>query len=114
MRKLEHDILITVPEEMRKELDKETSWDFSGIEKFRVEIYHIEDIDDVEIYRIYIPELDDDFQIEINSLAMDISREIQEEGGGNIEEFIFQLALNHLKQIGEEQEARDFFDEISD
>ena len=114
MKKLDHDILVTIPEEVRKELDKTVTDGFVTPETFKVEIYHVEDTNETEIYRIYILELNDDFQIEITKDAMDISREIEKNGGGNIEEFIFRLALNHIDKMSEEQEARDFFDEISD
>lgn len=113
MRKLEHDLVIKIPSKVQEELQK-SEYDFPDLEECIVEIYHVEDREDEEVYRINIPALDDDFNIAINSVMMDVSRQIQEEGGGPIEEFIMHLVMGHLKQDAEEEEIRDFFEDISD
>lgn len=113
MRKLEHDMVIKIPTKVQEELKKD-KYDFPELEECIVEIYHVEDREDEEVYRINIPALDDDFKIAINSAAMDVSRQIQEEGGGFIEEFIMHLVMQDLRRNAEEDEMRNFFEDISD
>lgn len=113
MRKLEHDMVIKIPTEVQEELKKD-EYDFPEMDECIVEIYHVEDREDTEVYRIYIEALDDDFNIEINSMVMDVSRQIQEEGGGAVEEFIMHMVMQNLHQDAEEEEKRGFFEEISD
>lgn len=116
MKKLKHDIILTIPEEVQEYVKKEFDDALPG--KVTMEIYYKEDIFrdniDWEVYNINIVELDDNFDILINKMVMDLSREIDEEGGGHIEEFIYHMVMNNIREEAEEQEARDFFEEISD
>ena len=45
---------------------------------------------------------------------MDMSRDVEEGGGGSVEEFIYYMVMRNIREEVEEQEARDFFEEISD
>lgn len=113
MRKLNHDMVIKIPKEVREAL-KNDEYDFPDLHECVVEIYHVEDREETEVYRIYIAALDDDFNIEINSMMMDISRQIEEEGGDHVAEFIMQMVMSLISQDAEEEEIRDFFEDISD
>ena len=114
MKKLKHNVILTVSKEVQEELKKDEDYEFPEMEKVTVEIYHLEDRENTEVYKIKVPALDDDFDIEIDSDVMDISRQIEEEGGGSVEEFIFEIVMQTLHRDAEEKEARDFFEEISD
>jgi len=115
MKKLEHDIVLTIPEEILKEAQKECS-DIPIIGKVTMEIYHDYEHDDEEweVYCIRVSELGDEFDIRIAKEAMDLSRIIEKQGGGCIEEFIYEMVMKMLRHDAEEREARDFFEDISD
>ena len=115
MKKLEHDIELTVPKEVRDEALKHDE-NFPDVEKVTMEIYHEYEKDDDywEFYLIKIPVFEDEFTIKIASVMMDVSREIAEDGGGHVEEFIYEMVMSQVRQDAEESEARDFFEAISD
>lgn len=116
MKKLKHDVILTIPEEVQ-EYTKE-HFDDDLPDKITIEIYHKEDIfrdgNDWEVYNINIIELEDSFDISINKMVMEIGRDIEEAGGDHIEEFIYHMVMKNIREEAEEQEARDFFEEISD
>jgi len=114
MKKLEHDIVLTVPKEVREHAIKEDE-NFPDVEKVIIEIYHEYEKDDDywEHYFIKISVLDDEFTIKIANIVMEISREIAENGGGSVEEFIYHMLMDQVRQDAEEKEVRDFFEDIS-
>jgi len=116
MKKLKNDIILTIPKEVQEYAEKEFGETFP--DKVTMEFYYKEDINrdgmDWEVYNINIVELEDNFDISINKMVMDFSREIQEQGGGHVEEFIYEMVMKDIRQASEDREARDFFEEISD
>ena len=116
MKKLKHDIVLSIP----KKVQEYTKEHFDDIlpDKVTMEFYYKEDIFrdglEWEVYNINIVELEDNFDIAINKMVMDMSRDVEEEGGGNVEEFIYHMVMKDIREEAEEQEARDFFEEISD
>lgn len=105
------DIVIKIPEDIREEVKEYFDYD-----QLTMRIERLEDYKDRERYSIHFLEEPDDDNIilQILSEAMDISREIEKNGGGPIEEFIIHILIKHIRKHQEEQEVRDFFMEISD
>lgn len=105
------DIVIKIPEEIHEEIKEDFNHD-----QLTLRIERLEDYKDWERYSIcFLEEQDeDDIILQIQSEAMDISREIEEAGGGPIEEFIIHILIQQIKKHEEEREVRDFFMEISD
>lgn len=68
---------------------------------------------EIEFYSIYNKEFDDTQKLNIDKWAMDTSRQIEEEGGGAVIEFLWLTYVNTIKKDAEEQDVRDFFEEIS-
>ena len=108
------DINLTIPKEAKALLEKDETFDFPLEEKILVEIYFVEATETDEIYKIRIPDFDDDFDILVDAQAMEVSRLIEEGGGGSVEEFIMEMAFIALERASEEQKTREFFEEISD
>jgi len=108
---MSHDIVIKIPEELREEIKKDFDHD-----QLTLRIERLEDYKDQERYSIHFLEEPDDDNIilQILSEAMDISREIEKNGGGPVEEFIIHILIAHIRKHEEEQETRDFLMEISD
>ena len=52
-------------------------------------------------------------EISITNESLAISLDIMEKGGGDTEEFVVVVCLNTIKEDIENEEARNFFDEIS-
>lgn len=105
------DIVIKIPDEMREEIKQDFDYDQLTLRINRLEDYH-----DWERYSISFLEeqYEDDIILQIKSEAMDISREVEENGGGPVEEFIIYMLVEQIRKFEEEKEVRDFFMEISD
>lgn len=104
------DIVIKIPDEIREEIKEDFHYDQLTLRINRLEDYH-----DWERYSIrFLEEPDDDIILQIQSEAMDISREIEKNGGGPVEEFITCMLIQQIDKHKEEKEIRDFFMEISD
>ena len=104
-----------IPKEIYEEAQKECA-DIPFVEKITMEIYHDYQNDDEkwEMYVIKIPEIGDEFDIKITNDVMELSRMIEKQGGGHIEEFIYAMVMKQIRQDVEEKEVRDFFEDISD
>jgi hypothetical protein len=109
MEKLKHQVVIPIPTEHQDEV---------GEEKLIFDIFFVGDdrknAVDYELYAVELEGTDEKVEIRIVKEAMDFSREIEEEGGGPIEEFIFRLWWQHLVKEVEEMSTRDFLEDISD
>lgn len=109
MKKLDHVINISIPENMKSDFD---------VDSVIYEIYYMDDAEEDclfwEVYGIKLQNTDDLIKIKILKIAMDFSREIEENGGGPIEEFIFRLFLNDVFKHIDEKNTRTFIEEISD
>lgn len=110
MKKLNQNIQIDIPDHLKSDFDTST---------IIYEIYYIDDIEEDylfwELYGIKLQNSEDMMaHIKISKIAMDYSREIEEEGGGPIEEFIFQLFLNHIYEYIDEKNTKSFIEDISD
>ena len=108
---MKNDIVIKIPEEIREEIKEDFDHD-----QLTLRIERLENYRNWERYSIrFLEEQDeDDIILQIHSEAMDISREIEEAGGGPVEEFIICMLIEQIKKHEEEREVRDFFMEISD
>ncbi len=108
---MDKDIVIKIPEEIREEIKEDFDYD-----QLTLRIERLEDYRNWERYSIrFLEEQDeDDIILQIYSEAMDLSREIEEAGGGPIEEFIIHMLIQQIKKNEEEKEVRDFLMEISD
>lgn len=67
-----------------------------------------------EIFDILFNEYDTTDTFKIESWAMDISREIEKEGNGDVLEFIWLMYIKTLRADIDEMDAKDFFENISD
>lgn len=105
------DIVIEIPEEIREEIKEDFDYD-----QLTMRIERLEDYKDWERYSIRFLEEqnEDDIILQIHSEAMDLSREIEKNGGGPVEEFIIYTLIEQIRKHEKEQEVRDFFMEISD
>ncbi len=104
-------IVIKIPDEIREEIKEDFDHD-----QLTLRIERLEDYKNWERYSIrFLEEQDeDDIILQIQSEAMDISREIEKNGGGPVEEFIIYTLIEQIRKHEKEQEVRDFFMEISD
>lgn len=105
------DIVIKIPDQIREEIKQNFDYD-----QLTLRINRLEDYQDWERYSIRFLEEqhEDDIILQIKSEAMDISREVEENGGGPIEEFIIYMLVQQIRKFEEKKEVRDFFMEISD
>jgi len=108
---MSHDIVIKIPEEIREEIKEDFDYD-----QLTIRIERLEDYKNQERYSIrFLEEPDqDNIILQILSEAMDISREIEKNGGGPVEEFIIYTLIEQIRKHEKEQEVRDFLMEISD
>lgn len=104
-------IIIKISDKIREEIKKDFDYD-----QLTLRIERLEDYKDWERYSIrFLEEQDeDDIILQIQTKAMDLSRDIEERGGGLVEEFIIYMLIQQIKKHEEEREVRDFFMEISD
>ena len=122
MEKLKYNVILTIPEDVRdmaqKELNDKHNVDCVIPNKMTIEIYYKEEIIvdylEWEVYNIKVIETNDTFDISILKIIMDNRREAEKNGDGYIEEFIYEMMMECIKIESNEQEARDFFEEISD
>lgn len=108
---MKNDIVIKIPNEIREKIKK----DFDHAQ-LTLRIERLEDDKDWERYSIFFLEeqTKGNIILHIYSEAMDLSREVEEAGGGPIEEFIIYTLIEQIRKHEKEQETRDFFMEISD
>lgn len=104
------DIVIKIPDEIREEIKKDFDYN-----QLTLRIKRLEDYKHWERYSIrFLEEPDDDIILQIQSEAMDLSRDVEKGGGGSVEEFIIYMLIEQIRKHDKEQETRDFFMEISD
>ena len=108
---MDKDIVIKIPEEIREEIKQDFDYD-----QLTLRIKRLEDYQEWERYSIrFLEEQNkDDIILQIQSEAMDISREIEQNGGGPVEEFIIYMLIEQINKHNKEEEIRDFLVEISD
>jgi len=109
--KMSKDVVIEIPEEIREEIKEDFDYD-----QLTLRIKRLENYKDWERYSIrFLEEQNkDDIILQIHSEAMDLSRKIEQKGGGPVEEFIIYMLIEQIRKHDKEQETRDFLMEISD
>ena len=88
-------IVINIPDEIREEIKEDFDHD-----QLTLRIERLEDYKNWERYSIrFLEEQDeDDIILQIQSEAMDISREIEKNGGGPVEEFIICMLIEQIRK----------------
>ncbi len=117
MQKLKRDIVLHMNEDFRHLIEDEG---LTFHKKITIEMYYVEDTyhddTDWEVYLIKFIELEDDFDFLMNKDIMNVVRDIAErtDEDGAVENFIYDALMDNIKTEAEAEEARDFFEEISD